>query len=68
MGADTAFQLQVKAVVETNMKSRRSQKLVALFAATDEALLRKASTKQIQKILSAIMAVQTCAAGVTRVL
>lgn len=57
MGADSASPQRAMVVLKMKMESGRSQKLAALFAATDDALLRKTKTEQARPILRAPKAV-----------
>lgn len=54
---------QVVAALEVKTESRRAEKSAAIFAATDDRVVREARTAQICQTLRASTALQTCAAG-----
>lgn len=56
--ADTAFSQRVVAVLKTKMRSPRAQSFAAIFAVTDDPLLRRARTKQVCQVVRTSMAVR----------
>lgn len=63
MVADTALSQEVVGVQRTKRGGRRWQKFAAIFAAQNDALLRKAETGQVRQSVKASLAVKSCVAG-----